>query len=184
MCAAIEAVEQPMDPAEGVPAGEADHVHIITIWSEAAILFKDTGERNDFTPGAAARCMPGLREQRKNREFCDIAIRALDGSEIWAHRFVMAARRLTTVGDSLVALTIGGDNTLPREQRCVKKWLDSFRACHIFRPPKRPRTVKRRPSDRVFRSRNSEALRSASPPTPVSAPLTYAAAAQDHHVVY
>ncbi|KAL1444770.1 hypothetical protein MTO96_045415 [Rhipicephalus appendiculatus] len=92
MCAAIEAVEQPLDPAEGVPAGEANHVHIITIWSEAAILFKDTGERNDFTPGAAARCMPGLREQRKNREFCDIAIRALDGSEIWAHRFVMAAR--------------------------------------------------------------------------------------------
>ncbi|KAL1422613.1 hypothetical protein MTO96_021956 [Rhipicephalus appendiculatus] len=89
MCAAMEAVEKPLEPADDDFAAKAD---IVTIWSEAAILFKDNGERNDFAPGAAARCMPGLREQRKNREFCDIAFRTLDGSEIWAHRFVMAAR--------------------------------------------------------------------------------------------
>ncbi|KAH7939038.1 hypothetical protein HPB52_005073 [Rhipicephalus sanguineus] len=88
----MEAAKKPMDPADDDVAGKADNRDIVTIWSEAAILFEHSGERNDFAPGAAARCMPGLREQRKNREFCDIAFRALDGSEIWAHRFVMAAR--------------------------------------------------------------------------------------------
>ncbi|KAH7939905.1 hypothetical protein HPB52_018888 [Rhipicephalus sanguineus] len=88
----MEAVENVLHPAGNDLAGKADNLDIITIWSEAAIIFKDSGKRNDFAPGAAARCMPGLREQRRNSQFCDIAFRALDGSEIWAHRFVMAAR--------------------------------------------------------------------------------------------
>ncbi|KAL1485680.1 hypothetical protein MTO96_031791 [Rhipicephalus appendiculatus] len=81
-----------MDPTDQPAAGKDDKGDIVTIWSEAAILFKDKGNRVDFTRGAAARSMPGLREQRKKRQFCDIVFRASDGSEIWAHRFVMAAR--------------------------------------------------------------------------------------------
>ncbi|KAL1433486.1 hypothetical protein MTO96_001851 [Rhipicephalus appendiculatus] len=34
--------------------------------------------------------MPGLREQRKTRQFCDVVFRATDDMEIWAHRFVMS----------------------------------------------------------------------------------------------
>ncbi|KAH7957413.1 hypothetical protein HPB52_018591 [Rhipicephalus sanguineus] len=81
-----------MNAADGPAAGEPGNADIITIWSEAENLFKDTGERRDFAPGAAARSMPALREQRKNRDFCDVVFRAPDGSEIWAHRFVVAAR--------------------------------------------------------------------------------------------
>lgn len=80
-----------MDPADN-PAANATKQDIITIWSEAATLFKDNGVRRDFAPGAAVRSMPGLREQRKNHQFCDIVFRAPDGSETWAHRYVMAAR--------------------------------------------------------------------------------------------
>ncbi|KAL1475097.1 hypothetical protein MTO96_037531, partial [Rhipicephalus appendiculatus] len=88
MCAAAVA----MGPANGPAAAEPGNGDITTIWSQAANLFKDTGERRDFSPGAAARSMPALREQRKNREFCDVVFRAPDGSDIWAHRFVVAAR--------------------------------------------------------------------------------------------
>ncbi|KAL3210445.1 hypothetical protein MRX96_008690 [Rhipicephalus microplus] len=81
-----------MEPADIPTASRKDKGDIVTIWSEAAILFKDNGKRVDFTRGAAVRSMPGLREQRKKRQFCDIVLRASDGSEIWAHRFVTAAR--------------------------------------------------------------------------------------------
>ncbi|KAH7939906.1 hypothetical protein HPB52_018889 [Rhipicephalus sanguineus] len=85
------AVEMPMDPTIR-PAANKDDRGDVTIWSDAAILFKDNGKRVDFAPGVAARSMPALREQRKKRQFCDIVFQAPDGSEIWAHRFVMAAR--------------------------------------------------------------------------------------------
>ncbi|KAL1478006.1 hypothetical protein MTO96_016903 [Rhipicephalus appendiculatus] len=81
-----------MDPTDQSAAGKDDKGDIVTIWSEATMLFKDKGKRVDFARGAAARSMPGLREQRKKRQFCDIVFRASNGSEIWAHRFVMAAR--------------------------------------------------------------------------------------------
>lgn len=86
MCAAVADV----DPAGNAGAGKDDDM--VTIWSEGAILFKDDGERRDFAPGAAARAMAALREQQENREFCDVAFRTSDGSEIWAHRFVMASK--------------------------------------------------------------------------------------------
>ncbi|KAL1424214.1 hypothetical protein MTO96_020425 [Rhipicephalus appendiculatus] len=56
-----------MDPADNPAAGNAAKEDIITIWSEAATLFKDSGVRRDFAPAAAARSMPGLRDQRKNQ---------------------------------------------------------------------------------------------------------------------
>ncbi|XP_075726449.1 kelch-like protein 10 [Rhipicephalus microplus] len=81
-----------MEPADIPTASRKDKGDIVTISSEAAILFKDNGKRVDFTRGAAVRSMLGLREQRNKRQFCDIVLRASDGSEIWAHRFVTAAR--------------------------------------------------------------------------------------------
>ncbi|XP_075740220.1 uncharacterized protein LOC119170255 [Rhipicephalus microplus] len=81
-----------MNPANNPAPGEPGNGDITTIWSEATHLFKDTGERRDFAPGAAARSMPALREQRKNCEFCDVVFLPRAGSEVWAHRFVVAAR--------------------------------------------------------------------------------------------
>ncbi|XP_077522798.1 kelch-like protein 10 [Amblyomma americanum] len=72
---------------------DADTDNLITIWSEARLLFADLeGRQPAFAPGAASRAMPGLSEQRKARQFCDVVFKATDGAEVWAHRFVMAAR--------------------------------------------------------------------------------------------
>ncbi|XP_037575025.2 kelch-like protein diablo [Dermacentor silvarum] len=90
MCAAVEATEKPKDADDA--AGKTGDDGMITVWSEAVLLFNDDGQRLDFAPRAAARAMPGLREQRKTRQFCDVVFRAPDGSETWAHRFVMAAK--------------------------------------------------------------------------------------------
>ncbi|KAL1436834.1 hypothetical protein MTO96_049373 [Rhipicephalus appendiculatus] len=65
---------------------------MLTASFEATQLFIDDGQQRDFAPGAAARAMPGLREQRKTRQFCDVVFRATDDADIWAHRFVMSAK--------------------------------------------------------------------------------------------
>ncbi|KAH7941553.1 hypothetical protein HPB49_014881 [Dermacentor silvarum] len=80
-CAAVEAAEKPTDAADA--AGKTGYGDVITASFEAAQLFHDDGRQ---------RLMPGLRDQRKIRQFCDVTFRAADGAEIWAHRFVLAAR--------------------------------------------------------------------------------------------
>ncbi|KAH6926368.1 hypothetical protein HPB50_017548 [Hyalomma asiaticum] len=89
MCAAVEAMHDDPDAAVN-DAGEASGM--VTALFEAAQLFRDDGLQREFEPTAAHRAMPGLREQRKKRQFCDVVFRATDGAEIWAHRFVMYAR--------------------------------------------------------------------------------------------
>ncbi|KAH7973006.1 hypothetical protein HPB52_020148 [Rhipicephalus sanguineus] len=86
MCAAAEAAVK--DPA----VNGADKDGMLTASFEATQLFIDDGRQREFAPGSAARAMPGLREQRKTRQFCDVVFRATDGAEIWAHRFVMSAK--------------------------------------------------------------------------------------------
>ncbi|XP_070377803.1 kelch-like protein 10 isoform X2 [Dermacentor albipictus] len=88
MCAAVKAAT-PTDANDA--AGKTGDGDAITVRAEAALLFNDDGERRDLAPGAAARAMPGLRDQRKNREFCDVVFCVAEGAEIWAHRFVMSA---------------------------------------------------------------------------------------------
>ncbi|XP_075556838.1 kelch-like protein 10 [Dermacentor variabilis] len=88
MCAAANAAT-PTDANDA--AGKTGDGNAITVKAEAALLFNDDGERRDLAPGAAARAMPGLREQRKTREFCDVVFHVAEGAEIWAHRFVMSA---------------------------------------------------------------------------------------------
>ncbi|KAL3202889.1 hypothetical protein MRX96_042305, partial [Rhipicephalus microplus] len=65
---------------------------MLTASFQATQLFTDDGRQREFTPAAAARAMPGLREQRKTRQFCDVLFRATNGPEVWAHRFVMCAK--------------------------------------------------------------------------------------------
>ncbi|XP_070377870.1 kelch-like protein 10 [Dermacentor albipictus] len=90
MCAAVDAAEKPKDVDD--TAGNTGDGAMVTIWSEAALLFDDSGQRHDFAPRPASRAMPGLRAQRKTRQYCDVAFQAPDGSETWAHGFVMAAK--------------------------------------------------------------------------------------------
>ncbi|XP_075556835.1 kelch-like protein diablo [Dermacentor variabilis] len=90
MCAAVEVVHA--DDAAG-KTGDGD---MITAELEAAQLFHDDGRQRGFTPGVVARLMPGLRDQRKIRQFCDVVFQAADGSEIWAHRLVLAANTTAT----------------------------------------------------------------------------------------
>ncbi|KAH7941551.1 hypothetical protein HPB49_014879 [Dermacentor silvarum] len=85
VCAAVEAMDA--DNAAG-RAGDGD---MVTVSFEAAQIFCDDGRQREFAPGAVARAMAGLRDQRKTRQFCDVLFRAADGAEMWAHRFVMSA---------------------------------------------------------------------------------------------
>ncbi|XP_049267086.1 kelch-like protein 3 [Rhipicephalus sanguineus] len=111
MCAAVEAaVKNPKDPAVN-DAGKKDD-GMLTASFEAAQLFNDDGRQQGFAPGAAARAMPGLREQRKTRQFCDVVFRANDDAEIWAHRFVMSAKY-----SGCSALITLAKETMPPEQR-------------------------------------------------------------------
>ncbi|KAH7971944.1 hypothetical protein HPB52_004375 [Rhipicephalus sanguineus] len=87
MCAAVEGAVK--DPAVN---GAHKKNGMLTASFESTQLFIDDGRQREFAPGAAARAMPGLREQRKTRQFCDVVFRATDDSEIWAHRFVMSAK--------------------------------------------------------------------------------------------
>ncbi|KAL1444984.1 hypothetical protein MTO96_029399 [Rhipicephalus appendiculatus] len=88
MCAAVEAAVK--HPA--VNGADKRTKGMLTASFEARQLFNDDGRQRGFAPGSAARAMPGLREQRKTRQFCDVVFRATDGAEIWAHRFVMSAK--------------------------------------------------------------------------------------------
>ncbi|KAH6926371.1 hypothetical protein HPB50_017551 [Hyalomma asiaticum] len=91
MCAATADVaeKKPADAANE-DADKADDMFTATF--EAAQLFNDDGRQREFAPAAAARAMPGLREQRKTRQFCDVVFRAKDAMETWAHRFVMCSK--------------------------------------------------------------------------------------------
>ncbi|KAL3225517.1 hypothetical protein MRX96_049212 [Rhipicephalus microplus] len=86
MCAAVAEVK---DPAAN---GADENDGMLTASFEAAQLFIDDGRQRMFAPGAAARAMPGLRQQRKTRQYCDVVFRANDDTEVWAHRFVMSAK--------------------------------------------------------------------------------------------
>ncbi|KAH8029113.1 hypothetical protein HPB51_022697 [Rhipicephalus microplus] len=86
MCAAVAKVKDPA--ANGADKNDG----MLTASFEAAQIFIDDGRQREFAPGAAARAMPGLREQRKTRQYCDVVFRANDDAEVWAHRFVMSAK--------------------------------------------------------------------------------------------
>ncbi|XP_065284448.1 kelch-like protein 10 [Dermacentor albipictus] len=75
-------------------AGEAGDNDMVTVVYEAVELFRDNGRQREFAPGVVAKAMPGLREQRKTRQYCDVVFHAADGVDVWAHRFVMAAKYL------------------------------------------------------------------------------------------
>lgn len=63
-----------------------------TATASAQQLFSDDGRQPKFAPGAAARSMPMLRSLRQAGRFCDVKFRTSDGGELFAHRFVLAAR--------------------------------------------------------------------------------------------
>ncbi|XP_075554214.1 kelch-like protein 10 [Dermacentor variabilis] len=85
MRCAIE--EEPMDADDNAACETGGAV---SASFEAGRLFHD--RQGGLVPGVVAGLMPGLRDQRKVGEFCDVTFRATDGVEIWAHRFVLAAR--------------------------------------------------------------------------------------------
>ncbi|KAH9362405.1 hypothetical protein HPB48_020185 [Haemaphysalis longicornis] len=63
-----------------------------TATTAARQLFSDHGRQHTFKAGFMARSMPALRALRRAREHCDVVFRTRDGAELWAHRFVLAAR--------------------------------------------------------------------------------------------
>ncbi|XP_075738116.1 uncharacterized protein LOC119176586 isoform X2 [Rhipicephalus microplus] len=86
MCATVAEVKD--RAANGADKNDG----MVTTSFEAAQLFIDDGRQREFSPAAAARAMPGLREQRKTRQCCDVVFRANYTVEVWAHRFVMSAK--------------------------------------------------------------------------------------------
>ncbi|XP_070377805.1 kelch-like protein 10 isoform X2 [Dermacentor albipictus] len=107
MCAAVEVVHADDDADK---TGDGD---MITVELEAAQLFHDDGRQRGFTPGVVARLMPGLLEQRQIRQFCDVVFRATDGSEIWAHRLVLA----TKYSGCYVLFTLAEEGVNPEQKR-------------------------------------------------------------------
>ncbi|KAH8029114.1 hypothetical protein HPB51_022698 [Rhipicephalus microplus] len=87
MCAPVAA-----EMKDSTVNGADNKDDMLTASFQATQLFTDDGRQREFTPAAAARAMPGLREQRKTRQFCDVLFRATNGPEVWAHRFVMCAK--------------------------------------------------------------------------------------------
>ncbi|KAH7942529.1 hypothetical protein HPB49_024854 [Dermacentor silvarum] len=78
--------------ADNTADNKTGYGDMMTAAFEAAQLFHDGGRHSGFAPGAAARFMPELLEQRKMRQFCDVVFQAANGAETWAHRFVLAAK--------------------------------------------------------------------------------------------
>ncbi|XP_075732644.1 uncharacterized protein LOC119187549 [Rhipicephalus microplus] len=88
---------------------------MLTASFEATQLFIDDGRQREFAPGAAARAMPGLREQRKTRQHCDVVFRTTDNTEVWAHRFVMCAK----YSGCYALFTIAKESMAPEERKGV-----------------------------------------------------------------
>ncbi|KAH9376925.1 hypothetical protein HPB48_002760 [Haemaphysalis longicornis] len=63
-----------------------------TATASAQQLFSDDGRQSEFSPGAVARSMPMLMALRQAGHYCDVKFRTSDGAELFAHRFVLAAR--------------------------------------------------------------------------------------------
>ncbi|XP_077540952.1 kelch-like protein diablo [Haemaphysalis longicornis] len=78
-------------PGDGIDAqsGSEDNCKAAT---SARQLFGDVGRQRHFAPGVVARSMPMLRAMRRDHEHCDVTLRTIEGTEFWAHRFVLAAR--------------------------------------------------------------------------------------------
>ncbi|XP_049267087.1 kelch-like protein 10 [Rhipicephalus sanguineus] len=121
MCAAVEAaVKNPTGPADS-NAGKMED-DMVTASFEAAQLFNDDGRPREFAPSAIARAMPGLLEQRKAREYCDVVFRAPDGGEIWAHRFVMCHK----FSGCYTLFVVARESMTPEEKQGV--WTRPIRA--------------------------------------------------------
>nr|XP_054927875.1 ring canal kelch protein-like [Dermacentor andersoni] len=90
MCTTVEGTAKHMDTGDAT--GRSADGYVVTVSSEAAQLFHDDGRPREFAPGAVAKAMAGLRDQRKIRQYCDVVFRAADGADIWAHRFVLSAK--------------------------------------------------------------------------------------------
>lgn len=60
----------------------------------ACQLFTVDIRQQELSPVVAARAMPALLRQRRARQLCDVVFKTADGTEFWAHRFVLAARYL------------------------------------------------------------------------------------------
>ncbi|XP_049527524.1 kelch-like protein 10 [Dermacentor silvarum] len=111
---------KPMEADDAV--GKTGDKDMITVVFEAGQLFHNDGGQREFAPGSAARSMPGLRDQRKNRQFCDVVFRAADGVEVWAHRFVMSAK----YSGCYALFTLAKDGMSP-EQKQNNEWIPPIR---------------------------------------------------------
>ncbi|KAH6940671.1 hypothetical protein HPB50_004644 [Hyalomma asiaticum] len=119
MCAAVEAMRT-NGTHPGVNGSDKGD-DMITACFEAAHLFSDDGRQREFAPAAAVRAMPGLREQRTTRQYCDVVFRASDGVEIWAHRFVMSAK----YSGCYALFTVARDRMTPEQK---DDWTPPIRA--------------------------------------------------------
>ncbi|XP_037576341.2 kelch-like protein 10 [Dermacentor silvarum] len=128
MCTAVESTAKHMDAGDA--AGMSADGYVVTVLSEATQLFHDDGRQREFAPGAVAKAMPGLRDQRKIRQYCDVVFRAADGADIWAHRFVLSAKysgcyALFTLAKKGTSLDQKQKNEWTPPIRVVMKDLDS-----------------------------------------------------------
>ncbi|KAH8027712.1 hypothetical protein HPB51_007262 [Rhipicephalus microplus] len=99
--------------------GDDSQDDMLTASFQATQLFTDDGRQREFTPAAAARAMPGLREQRKTRQFCDVLFRATNGPEVWAHRFVMCAKLEDYIAHAEIKNIIATDASVNKEKAAV-----------------------------------------------------------------
>ncbi|KAH6946174.1 hypothetical protein HPB50_011988 [Hyalomma asiaticum] len=120
--ATAEVTEKKLADPTNDDADKADEMYTATF--QAAQLFSDDGgQQREFAPAALARAMPGLREQRKTRQFCDVAFRGSDGVETWAHRFVMSNKY-----SSCYALFTVAKESMTPEQKQNGEWAPPIRA--------------------------------------------------------
>ncbi|KAH6944458.1 hypothetical protein HPB50_003282 [Hyalomma asiaticum] len=80
--------KKPADPTND-DAGKANAMFTAT-FQAAQLFYDDDSWKREFAPAAIAMAMPGLREQRTTRQYCDVVFLGSDGVETWAHRFVMS----------------------------------------------------------------------------------------------
>lgn len=83
---------------------------------EAPKLFSDDGRHREFAPGALARAIPGLREQRKTRQYCDVVFCSTDSTETWAHRFVMSNK----YSGCYVLFTLAKESLPPEQENDIQ----------------------------------------------------------------
>lgn len=83
----------PAPAIKDVPANPSEHEEHGESKSAAACqLFTVDILQPQLSAMVVARAMPALLQQRRSGQLCDVVFKTADGAEVWAHRFVLAAR--------------------------------------------------------------------------------------------